>query len=1137
MKHFFVILCICCPGFVFAQVVDTVSVRREVDSLVQLNRKLLKKGDYDEALTVIEAAEQRTKEVFGKISTIYGVCLASHGATLFNKGRYNEVEPLFLEAVSVQEILTGKNDSVYASRLYNLATLYKAMGRYESAESKYLEVRTIQKDVLKKVNPAFAKTLSDLGSLYMIMGNYNKSEPLLRESINVCEEVFGKEHQEYANALDNLAGLEKLTSHFMSADSLYLEAKDIRERLFGKDHPDYARSLNSLANLYRVMERYEMAESFLLEAKDIRGKIFGKNHPAYARTLSSLGNLFSGTGKYEIAEKMYLEAMFIQLKCLSTNHPDYAATVANLGVLYKTMGRYESAEPLYLEAKSIQEKVLGKDNLNFTINVTNLAFLYCLLGNYQLSEQLYIEAKSIQERIIGKEHYNYALTLSGLAALYYTMGQYESAEPLYLESISIIGKKLGKNHSDYAGNLSNLALLYNVMGRFDAAEPLLLEAKDIWEKNSGKKHSNYAVSLNNIATVYRNTNRFDAAESNYLEALEIWEKTIGKNHPQYASSLNNLTFLYRITSHPECAVNSCIEAGYLQRANLYNVSKYQSERELSQYIMTFFKNLNEYFSFVHSNPFLRSTISPSSYDNILFHKGFLLQAVNARNQIIQSDTATNLLDNLQKSYLRRLAREFAKPVAGRDTLLIAEWEEKSNAIEKELVRTVAGYGDIVKQVSWQEVQQKLLPNEAAVEFVSYKYYTPKPTDSTMYAALVLLPTDSAPHFIHLFEERQLQALFNRPGLDEKLIVKGLYGADSGLRNLLWQPLEPYLRDVKTVYYSPAGLLHRLNPAALLDESKQLVSAGRQWVRVGSTRELVTDRLADRSFARSESNDTGPLTALVYGGITYDMDSLAFAGANQTIAVDSNTNSFQRKDGNFRYIVEEHPTGYAKGSRGGGDGSWEPLKGSGREADEVNALLGAAGFHTEIQKGLSASEEYIKKMETGPRILHMATHGFAYPDPKKDPPKGFGDSEPVYKLQDDPMLRSGLVLAGANYYWKNKRPLTNHEDGVLVAYEVRDLNLRNTELAVLSACQTGLGDVVGSEGVYGLQRAFRIAGAKFLIVSLWHVPDDQTQELMRLFYQNWLEKQESLRDAFNHAQQTLRETEPNPYMWAGFVLIE
>jgi len=413
----------------------------------------------------------------------------------------------------------------------------------------------------------------------------------------------------------------------------------------------------------------------------------------------------------------------------------------------------------------------------------------------------------------------------------------------------------------------------------------------------------------------------------------------------------------------------------------------------------------------------------------------------------------------------------------------------------------------------------------------------------MYAALVLLPTDTTPHFIPLFEERQLQALFTTPGLDEELIVKDLYANRPAFRQLFWQPLEPLLRNVKTVYYAPAGLLHRINPAALLDDNKQRISAGRQWVRLGSTRELVTGHLADRSFARTPapqpSGAATPLTALVYGGIIYDMDSLAFAKANPIAAVDT-TSSLQGKDGNFRYTITGQPPIVSKGLRGGGEDGWAYLDSSGVEASAVNALLRRAGFRTELQKGLLASEERFKKVGVGdlsPRVLHLATHGFAYPDPKKEPSKGFGDTEPTYKLLDDPMLRSGLVLAGANFYWKTKRPLANREDGILVAYEVRDLNLRNTELAVLSACQTGLGDVVGSEGVYGLQRAFRIAGAKFLIVSLWKVPDAQTQELMGLFYKNWLEKKESLRDAFNHAQQSLQDKGYNPYMWAGFVLIE
>ncbi|MCK6693375.1 MAG: CHAT domain-containing protein, partial [Thermoanaerobaculia bacterium] len=531
------------------------------------------------------------------------------------------------------------------------------------------------------------------------------------------------------------------------------------------------------------------------------------------------------------------------------------------------------------------------------------------------------------------------------------------------------------------------------------------------------------------------------------------------------------------------------------------------------------------------------------FNNALFYKGFVQEAVSLIRHQVHSDTTTAKQYESLAGLRRRLAQEYGRSPAKRDTAFIRYAEPRANALEKEISRKVSGYTEAYRIVRSQDVRNSLAAGEAALEFVSFTYFDllGKPTDSTLYAALVLLPTDTTPHFIPLFEERQLQALFNRPGYNEELIVKSLYASNSELLNLLWKPLEPLLRDVKTIYYSPAGLLHRINPAALRDADKQPLSAGRQWVRVGSTRELVAGRLADRSFAH---NPAAPLSAAVWGGIPYDMDSLAFAAANPMTDAGSTT-EYGSKDGNFRYMVEANTSGPPAGTRGAGDDGWESLAGSAREAEQVDELLRHAGFHTEVRSGYNASEERFKAIgqaAPSPRILHVATHGFVYPDPRsgaKAPSfrRGLGEVEPAYKLQDDPMLRSGLLLAGANYYWTNKRPLANREDGVLVAYEVRDLNLSNTELAVLSACQTGLGDVVGSEGVYGLQRAFRIAGARFLIVSLWQVPDTQTQELMRLFYENWVDKRESLREAFNHAQANLREQEPNPYMWAGFVLIE
>ncbi|MGB4820931.1 MAG: CHAT domain-containing protein, partial [Saprospiraceae bacterium] len=173
------------------------------------------------------------------------------------------------------------------------------------------------------------------------------------------------------------------------------------------------------------------------------------------------------------------------------------------------------------------------------------------------------------------------------------------------------------------------------------------------------------------------------------------------------------------------------------------------------------------------------------------------------------------------------------------------------------------------------------------------------------------------------------------------------------------------------------------------------------------------------------------------------------------------------------------------------------------------------------------------------ILHVATHGYFFSDPKVQTKSNglSGQNESVFKISDHPMLRSGLIMAGGNAAWQGKQTLEGREDGVLTAYEISQMNLSNTELVVLSACETGLGDIQGNEGVYGLQRAFKIAGAKYLIMSLWQVPDKQTSLLMTTFYKKWLEDKMSIPDAFHAAQKQLRDGGLEPYYWAGFVLVE
>ncbi len=454
-----------------------------------------------------------------------------------------------------------------------------------------------------------------------------------------------------------------------------------------------------------------------------------------------------------------------------------------------------------------------------------------------------------------------------------------------------------------------------------------------------------------------------------------------------------------------------------------------------------------------------------------------------------------------------------------------ELETKADSIEKVLVRTVAGFGEALRQVTWQEVLQQLKPGEAAVEFVHYRYYNPKPTDSTLYAALVLRPGDEAPQFVSLFEEREVASLVKSASGRAVGRINALYSVDGGgetvdgkktLYDIIWKPLEPLLEGVKTVYCSPSGLLHRLNLGAIAVNESKTFANERQLSVLGSTRQLVLPDAAARSG----------MNAVLIGGVRYTADTAAIAAANMGIAARdwSNTLPF-------------HPDTLTRGD------SWRYLPESAGEVLDIQNVLQSVNWTARLDTGYYATEETFRDIGQGkpsPRILHIATHGFFYPDPKEAPSnrRGFGEDAPVFKLSGHPMIRSGLLLAGADQVWSGGKAPENREDGILTAYEISQMNLSNTELVVLSACETGLGDIEGNEGVYGLQRAFKIAGAKYLVMSLWKVSDQTTRELMTDFYRQWLALGLEIPAAFRLAQQNMQAKYPDePYHWAGFVLVE
>ncbi|MBK8966954.1 MAG: CHAT domain-containing protein [Lewinellaceae bacterium] len=619
------------------------------------------------------------------------------------------------------------------------------------------------------------------------------------------------------------------------------------------------------------------------------------------------------------------------------------------------------------------------------------------------------------------------------------------------------------------------------------------------------------------------------ADSLLAEAARIQQNILGNTHTDYARTRSNIAMVYWETNRTAEARKILLELNGLCRKRIEDATAYMSENQFLSHLKTFEKDFARLQSFALFYP--HPELSEACYDNALLYRGQMLENARRLNRFVdQADSLTRETYAQWQLCRSRLADEYNYPI--NDRIGVSELEQEAETYEKTLTRSLPGFAGAYAAPRWQDVRDRLKPGEAAIEFLYFQLYDFGFTDTLQYAALILLPGATAPIFVPLCTQRQLDSLLDRNGQSEDKFIENLYydlrrGSETPLYQLVWKPLEPLLRDVRTIRYAPVGDLHRLNLAAIRPDRQSGRLAERYQLRVvGSTRQL----------AGVETFQPASKSAGLFGDIPYDLDTLAYRKA--LIKLFGAETPGTPKYPYFRH--HENPTGKS-GFRGGAD-AWEPLPYSAVELNTVGRLLQDAGYQTQMLRGYDASEEAAKKIgrPAPPRILHFSTHGFFFPDPETRPEANInGSSGATFRFSEHPLLRSALILAGANYAWENQRPYGIFEDGIFTAYEIAQMNLSGTELIVLSACETGLGDIRGHEGVYGLQRAFKIAGAQYILMSLWEVPDKAASALMAAFYQNYLQQNMPAHEALREAQNSLRAQREfeNPYYWAGFVLVE
>ena len=1002
-----------------------------------------------------------------------------------------------------------------------MAKEYVVKNKPKDAISSIENAENQAKNLLGKDNSVYRGCVFYHARILMIFGYYKESSSYFTLSNQLYSEANEQIHSNYALGLSWLGWLYGEQGKFLEAKELIDQAISIYENKLGINNLDYAMALHNLGFVHHLEANYKLAEDYYIKGMEIRKKLAGETSAVYTNSLMGLGTLYNDLARFDKAEDCYLMANTIDIKSGKDKTMDHARLLNNLGRFYWSIGQLDRAEDYYIKSLDLKKTLIGEDHSSYAMTLANLGIIYSELGQIDRAILIYLKCKEIREKTIGKEHYDYAMSLNNLGSGYQQKGEYKIAEAYQLESKQIREKIFGKEHPHYVMSLTNLANLYRSMGR--AKESLLLEEEGaiLREKTEGKGHPYYAYSLTGLAKSYNALGMPEKSDSLYKEAKLLRERTLGKSHLDYLKIVDDLAMLTWSLNRPSDALKLLLENVEAHCELSINGMKYLNENELGQFIKTSQGFCDKYLSLVQLIQSNEPHYINPIWDECLFYKGAVLENVISLSKHIETSPVSVQEDyKIWKSYLTRLYRQYTNPIADRDSALIFELEEKANSLEKELTRTVAGFGDAFRQVTWQEVQSALKPDEAALEFIRFNYYTPEPTDSILYAALLLKPGMEAPAFLSLFEEKQLQAILaplaglGRDGPNE------LYAGQSGqsLYELLWKPLEPSLQGTKVIYVSPAGLLHRLNLSTIPVALNSTETIGKQYDMyiVGSTRQLAV------SNPKPAANSTAD--AIIFGGIQYEIDSTNIVPVPSEDGQSRNRGiSFDQTDSTLR-----------------GD-TWRYLKYSEKEVTNIQSQLQKAGFQAEVYKGFAATEESFKQIgkdKPAPKIIHLSTHGFFFPDVKNQHKAlRLGSEEPVFKISNNPMIRAGLILAGGNYAWKTGKALGNREDGILTAYEISQMNLSNTDLVVLSACETGLGQIEGNEGVYGLQRAFKIAGAKHLIMSLWQIPDFHTQALMTAFYHNMLTKKMPIREALEAAQEEMRLKRFEPFYWAGFVLVE
>ncbi|HZY79649.1 MAG TPA: CHAT domain-containing protein [Cyclobacteriaceae bacterium] len=1106
----------------------------------------------------LKAKEQKNEKDAG-----YAEGWVAFGKIQDARGQYERALKCFSDARA--SLKAEDNQKLYLRTLYLSASAYNKTKKYEAgAKAVFDEFESWNDRFQEYLGTEYIDNMTEVVRYASAIKDYAHAEKALLKMLPVTEKEFGKGSSEYKMLQITLSGMyeaqgkndmAKATKPTLSqsdqndiAESLGLKQASadltlLQKALSGGRLNEaltiFQRSYNLFKNFYESKGDYDglvsissvvascyqqtgdlyNAGQLLLSTKKIADEHLEKSSETYINMLLSLGDYYSGIGSAKEADDTWYGGMQILDKAKTTknskqNDEQYYILAARLAGLFAQQRQFTDAENLYFDILAYYEKTDGKNSYRYHFTSTALADVYQRMRRFAIASSMYEDAMPVFKKELGEQSPAYIDASRTLANIYLLQGDYVSGEQPYLKAKTFYQSALGTKSEKYLGILSDLGLLYTYSGQLNKAAPIY--------------HEQIALHLEQVKNLFPLLNEkektdFYALSRSQFNTYNVFAMQQLKSNPAEAGDMYNLqlvskSLLFKATNRVRTSVMNSkdenLKALYRrwqdsreQLSKVYQLSSESKksagidEKQLEKQINDLERELtvkSELFArLISDNPdwkTIKAALKPGEA------AVEIVRIIEALPQFTFDYLGKGIsYDTLDAEGYARVGNLFAKCSAltaglrvGETILAINDKSTKGKSMDDIGAMLEP---KTVKLTLRKKNSKTTYTAQVSTDSVFYRSYPKK----IRYVALVVTPDAQAPRYVTIANGDELEtryARFYRNAIQTKV-------EDPYSYKFFWQPLKSILGSATRVYFSPDGVYHTINPATLYNtDTKRFVLDDTEVVLVSNTADIL----------RPGGISTSKRAVLV-----------GFPDYNNIGA-----STAKKKPSEYMFLKKDSAQRFMAGN------TVAELPGT---RVEVNTIEGLLKPKMDVAKYVSAdaSEEKIKSMDA-PRLLHIATHGFFLDDISGDDEgersvTGISNST----LAENPLLRSGLLLAGAGNTITEGRRDNQSEDGVLTAYEALNLNLNDTDLVVLSACETGLGKIQSGEGVYGLQRAFRAAGAQSVLMSLWKVDDQATQQLMTGFYGEWVNKGQK-QNAFREAQLRLRKEYPHPYYWGAFVMM-